>query len=283
MACRTVYFDTNVYDHIHKRQPMLGSDLTRLQLAVDRGTISIPVSPHVLEEIIAAVNGAYEVVGPELALVRRLTDRTKILADPKTMLEQDVRRYARGRRPAPPFTTDPKAQEFVHWLLDCDLRSSDLLEATEMFRRQKEAFREDMENAKRRNRKLMRDPKARSNIANFDNYWDFAALWLAKSMAEQMGLLPECTRRGGQGLLQIRSVRLRIGILALLYYVQNIEGLSPRAGDSRDALHAVCASPADTFVTDDKRFAKLLKRIPMDNFQVLNLDEFLTQIRLMCP
>ena len=50
-------------------------------------------------------------------------------------------------------------------------------------------------------------------------------------------------------------------------------------GDSRDQLHAIAASAARVFVTDDPQFARLLKRVPVNAFAVLSLPEFIASIR----
>lgn len=279
MEPRIVYLDTNVYDRICKSGILLQDALFAMQSAIDEGLISIPISAHVLEEIASAIESAPHAVGPQLALVARLADRTRILCDPRTMLEQDVMRYAKGRKSLSPFTTNTQARDAVVHLLDQDCPSSKLLQIADDCRRSKEFFNRTMAQAKERNLELLETWSG--DLPTFAEFWHVAAPRLAEDMAQQMGVLAECKRRGILRVLELRSVRLRIGMLASLDYAQNMEGCKPKAGDSRDTLHAVCASAADVFVTEDRHYAKLLRRIPEAGFRVLSLSEFAAELRLL--
>jgi hypothetical protein len=66
--------------------------------------------------------------------------------------------------------------------------------------------------------------------------------------------------RGIDRLLNVRPVRLAAGAAASLAYAQTYEGRGAKRGDGGDLLHAVLASAADRFVTDDENFAALLAR-----------------------
>ena len=114
-------------------------------------------------------------------------------------------------------------------------------------------------------------------VNGFNDYWEHAQLF-AGDFAKRTGVMEECETRGIKGLLEIRTVRLAIGALLSYIYAQNFEGWTPKIGDSRDLQHAVTASAADIFVTHDSKLAKLIKRIPIANFEVCNLHELLDKI-----
>lgn len=63
-----------------------------------------------------------------------------------------------------------------------------------------------------------------------------------------------------------------------LIYSHHFEGRNPLSGDSRDILHAIAASSADIFVTNDRGLEAVLARIPADGFQVMNLQAFLNRL-----
>jgi len=63
-------------------------------------------------------------------------------------------------------------------------------------------------------------------------------------------------------------------VAASLIYAQTFEGRTPKIGDSRDLMHAIASSEARIFVTDDAPFRRILSRVPMDDFEVIDLPSF---------
>ena len=109
---------------------------------------------------------------------------------------------------------------------------------------------------------------------------------MAEGYAERSGQLSACRARGIEGLLQLRSVRLSIGVSLALAYAQTYglerrpaERRKPQQGDSRDLQHALIASATRVFVTHDPKFARLFKYVPVSNFSVLTLPNFINSIR----
>jgi len=88
-----------------------------------------------------------------------------------------------------------------------------------------------------------------------------------------------CRNRDLQDMLAFRSAQMCVGIHLSYGYAQIVEPHTKMdKGDSRDIQHAVVASAADIFITHDKEFRKLLKRIPIKEFQVAGLHDLLGQL-----
>jgi hypothetical protein len=90
-----------------------------------------------------------------------------------------------------------------------------------------------------------------------------------------------CRARGFNGLLDVRAMRLCVGALMSLIFAQIVgdgsQSRQPKLGDAYDLWHAILASVADVFVTYDKRFSELLKRVPI-GFHVFSSVPELTSV-----
>lgn len=71
---------------------------------------------------------------------------------------------------------------------------------------------------------------------------------------------------------------MAVGSSLSVAYAETFEKRTPKMGDSRDMQHAVLATVADVFVTHDGPLARLVARIPMDSFRVLDLRALLQEI-----
>lgn len=112
----------------------------------------------------------------------------------------------------------------------------------------------------------------------FETYWKNNNGWLTEELAKRAGVLRKVKRRGVDGLLKVKSVALVVGANLSLLYSHHYENRAPLSGDSRDILHAIAASGADVFVTNDKKLQAVLSRIPVDGFQVMSLQSFLNTL-----
>jgi hypothetical protein len=70
-----------------------------------------------------------------------------------------------------------------------------------------------------------------------------------------------------------------VGSSVALVYAQLVNGRSPWESDSRDMHHAVMASAADVFETDDERLRDDLCRVPDLPFEVRTLPELVARFR----
>ena len=96
----------------------------------------------------------------------------------------------------------------------------------------------------------------------FEDFFEGGALGWAEDYAVPTGVVDECRRRGLEGLLQVRAVRLVVGMTMSLIHSQVFEGRLPKFSDAYDLWHAIQASAADVFVTRDDRFFGHLTRNP---------------------
>jgi hypothetical protein len=71
---------------------------------------------------------------------------------------------------------------------------------------------------------------------------------------------------------------MAVGANLSLAYSQLFENRASDIGDSRDVHHAVCATAADAFVTNDGPLAVRLQRIPALPVQVFDLPTLLALI-----
>src|SRR5262249_41770907 len=94
------------------------------------------------------------------------------------------------------------------------------------------------------------------------DFFESEALGWAEDYAAPTGVLGECRKRGLEGLLRVRAVRLVVGMTLSLIYSQVFEGRAPKYSDGYDLWHAIQASTSDVFVTRADRFFGHLNRIP---------------------
>lgn len=274
------YFDTNVFDHLHKGIGAIPADAVLLTERVCEGRLSILLSVMNLEEVLSAVPLDPALALAELRLIANLVDLTHIIKPPHLLLSDDIAAYAQGTTPPPPLI---EVSLTIRTNLDrmIDPTSGDMAEliavAAEV-REQIAEFRSGMRQSISEVRSVAKHiPK--KDRPTFDEYWEALSSSFAEGWAERAGQLRPCRERGIDGLLQLRSVRLSISASLSLTYAHTFEAREPQQGDSRDLQHAVTASAARVFVTDDPKFARLLKRVPVENFTVLTLPEFLASIR----
>lgn len=275
---KTAYFDTNVFDHIHKRIGVTESDLTKLRSLIMSGRLSVLLSILNLEETVSLLNSYPELAIAELQLILCLTDWQKLLKPPNLLLSDDIKSYARGEVPCQPFIEDSVIQLNLHRLLNPSQQDiTELLEVMRVTQKQKEDFKARMREA--RESVLFQAKKLKGLRTNFDNYWARLSDKFAEGLAEHEGVLNECKKRGIIGLLEIKSVKLWAGASLSLTYAQTFEGRAPKMGDSRDIMHVVLASAAHLFVTHDEGLAKSLVRIPIQGFDVVDLRGLLERVQ----
>jgi hypothetical protein len=107
---------------------------------------------------------------------------------------------------------------------------------------------------------------------------------LAESFAEYFGCADGCRRRGVHGLLNVRAVRLGLGVTLSQIYAQLVAQSGnrrlPDRNDVYDVWHSILAATADVFLTFDKRLADHVERIPsVGGFTVVRSVRELLQLR----
>jgi hypothetical protein len=269
-----IYFDTNVFHHLFKRYHIEEKDRKILFSAVESGNIVIFPSIINLEEIIAAFGKNEEYGRRKLEDFKKFIDLENLIKAPDILLQEDIVNFSRGLGPTNPFIVENEIISAVRgFLYSSNHREINFI--IQQIRQQKELFLRQMEQTKEKVRPVVEEIKHK--VKDFKDYWDYAGKF-AEDLAQRSGVLKECQNRGIEELLNLRTIRLCIGANLSLIYSYNFENRNPKIGDSRDMLHAVMASPADIFVLQDGRFASIMKRIPIEGFEVINLKELLTRL-----
>jgi len=275
---RNVYFDTNVFDHIYKRTSISESDLLALDSAVKTGKISVLPSITNFEEVVCVLVSRPNLAIAELRLILRLTDIQNLLKPHFLLVSDDIKSYALTGLPSQPFIDDSVIQSILRILQNPSQQDmAELLPVVKATQEQKQGLYSGMEET--REKILLEAKKLEGRRPSFNDYWKEFAKKRAESFAERVGVLDACKKRGINGLLELRSVRLALGMNLSLFYAQTLERRTPKIGDSRDIHHAIIASAADGFVTDDGEFARLLSRVLIEDFEVMNLNDLFELIR----
>lgn len=278
---KTAYFDTNVFDHIHKEIGVTGAGLLALRSAVRAGRISILLSVLNLEEVLSALASSPAHAIAELRLILGLADWQRLVKPPNLLLSDDICCYARGDDLPEPFITDPVVESYLRALLNPSQQDIDeLWPVVKETRQQKEDFVAGMREVNKKVLPRVKEflKKSQGWRPSFEDYWEGLAGEYAQEFAERAGVLNECQKRGIEGLLEARSVRVAVGVSLSYDYSQTFEGRTPKLGDSRDMHHAVLATAGDMFVTQDRPFARLLSRISIEGFRVVDIRDLLEEV-----
>lgn len=192
------------------------------------------------------------------------------------LLRDDILAYAKGIPPPEPFTT-----EFTNLVQDLNPQGPDLtgrLAVVEQIQRAKIEVHAELWGATRNDSAYFK-LRPKSARPKFEEYYSDYSEQVAADLAQAVGVLAECKAKGLDGLLEVRSVQLCVGAQLSLSFAQTREGQSVSQGDWHDMQHAVLASAADAFVTEDHKLAKNLNRIGIADFKVINLGTLLQRIR----
>lgn len=282
----SAYFDTNVYDHID-RGWISSDEAEALRSALAGGELVAHLSLADIEELLGQWETDRDVAIRKLRIARDLIGFDEILDQPCELLANAIRAYAAGQPPPSPVL--PLNQrgivaKHLHRVAEGDTRLDSVVSnIVEQIRLMKERFRTAMEKARNEVHTGLnweaRSLAERRSIS-FDQFWSSEAEAYAEAAVAPLALLNECRLRGLAGLLDVRPVRLCVGVLVSYVYAQvvgdGVQTQQPKLGDAYDLWHAILASTGDVFLTRDSRLAGLLRRIPVENFRVvLSIPELL--------
>lgn len=276
---KEVYFDSNIYDHIHKEcNGVTAADVSKLYAAVRADKIRILASTPVVEESISALLHSEREALAILKHIRKLTKRKRIIKYHPDILEDDIKAYALGKKKPSQFIAPPP--NYIKIFTDHGPEHISILrKIAEDTQKQIQAFRDKMDVSYGKHiRPLADEIKRKKQQQSFEDYWAELSVPFAELLAEKAGVLAECQERGMEGLLGVQSVRLMTVAQLSLGYSNTYQRTTIDRGDSRDMHHAVLASSFNTFVTHDKRLAAVLRRMPVDNFEVIDLKTLLNRI-----
>jgi hypothetical protein len=249
------------------------ADYLTLRNAIQNEKIVIPLSLVLLEETLPVLKTTPFKIQAEWQILEGLVYWEMVVNDHVRLLDEDILAYAHGKSLPPRFVTltlppdwffNPPQQRLLELKAD--------IEAT---RKQKQ---DDLANMKEARRQFLKGLKFPST-GTFEEYWDAAAIPLIEKKAEDLGVLEECNERGLDGLLELRSMKLYVTWYLSYTFTHFIKGERLLHSDSRDHRHAVSASVADIFVTQDSRFARLLKRVQINRFEIIDLQTLLWRLK----
>jgi hypothetical protein len=280
------YFDRNVFQDLYEqRRGISAADVARLRSAIRHREVDVIIGITVLEETLAmwASNPrrALAEIQAILNLVGQLrkAKRARVVKEAGDLLNDDIRAYAAGKPSPEPYVTHDLSR-LLHVPVS-DYRYLD--EFTRDQQRQKESFHKFMDEL-RSSLISTSEPGKASHIElapdtrrGFSDYFDEHAGEFARHLADRAGVLRLVEARTS-GLLDLRSVRMAVGANLSLAHSQLFENRASNIGDSRDVHHAVCATAADAFVTNDGPLAVRLQRIPALPVQVFDLPTLLARV-----
>lgn len=273
-----VYFDTNVFDHLDRRIGITEWDVYRVKRAAKHECIRVVLSYLNIEETLFVVSLDRQKAEARVKLILELADKHLVARGHHQIIRDDICSYAEGLSTQPPYEPLTPWMESELWKLAAPVGRDwrNLKSVVDRTRRIKQEY----ENFMMRGKSKLR-PMAASigvKLYPFDSYWENNKGWLAEGLAKRAGVLRKVKRRGVDGLLMVKSVALVVGANLSLLYSHHYENRTPDSGDSRDILHAIAASGADVFVTNDKRLRAVLSRVPVEGFQVMDLRAFIRSL-----
>ena len=274
-----VYFDTNVFDHLQQLNGVTAWDLFRIGRAVKLECIRVVVSYLNIEETLFIITSQSDRAEARVKLIFELADKQLVVRGHQNTINNDIRSYAYGQPLRSPFEPLSSWMESELWSFAAPIVRSDLRKLKHVIdktRRIKKEHQDFMTQARKKLKLLV--PSMVGERYPFNDYWKNNSVWLVEGLAKRTKVLGKVRQRGLPGLLKLKSVALAVGANLSLMYSHHFEGRTPASGDSRDILHAIAASSADVFVTNDRKLAKILTRIPVEGFQVMNLKDFLDSL-----
>ena len=285
---KCVYLDANVIGHLVDHSDGLSQeDADKLVVLCSSGKVEPVFNILGLEEQLAA--------GPIVAnrlldYSLRILNSDKIVKEPKGLLSDDIRSYAHNGCADTPYYSGEKLVNLQRNIKDVlvsytpekysELRSSVVDPSQQQSINMKNVLvtairRFDEEVASKGLRGGLTDWRKETT---FSHFWERQAESWAERFADGSGVLEECRKRGIHGLLEIRSVRMSVGIIIAHLYNYIIEKKKPKCSDFPDWLHAsAAAATTDRFVCHDKRLRRLCSFVPLDDFQVLCLPDFMKE------
>jgi hypothetical protein len=263
---KTVYFDTNVIDHLIKKKNGVTIDNKKLlRSLVKENKISIPLSIINLEEAFSALENYPDEARRQYLFLSELVDYNKIIKAPDQLLRDDIISYLKNNSSDYHFL-DSSVIKFNIAELFNKKRIKEFYAILQKIKEEKTSFK--LENVKSRGLVLSQKGEM-EHIPTFKKYWEMLKIDFVKSAIEKVGILDKFKYRNIKGLLEVRSVRVWVGWSISYIYGQIFEKRTPKIGDSRDMKHAVLESSADIFVTHDRDLAKLIGRIPIKKFTII--------------
>lgn len=283
-----IYLDANVFSHIIQRTAGIDdSQVSKFESAISSRFI-LPVSPVVLDEVIAVYRSSSGAAESILDCIARYCDLRMVLKPSDQILREAIEGNLAGReldKVSPFFNSEDEVVRAIQSFFHGTHSIGGLKQVVEMVDSQKQEFYEGMVEANKKTRQelgIVRGKKLpdfkEGRPPTFDEFFERIAPGFAEAAAKRVGLLQKAREIGVVKLLELRSVRAFSGISASWAYSQIIEGRKLERSAGYDMRHAVLASATDVLITNDGEFRRLMERIPLSGFNVCTFSDFVRQL-----
>jgi hypothetical protein len=281
-----IYFDRNVFDHLCTLNcGVTEGDVANIQRAVDSGAITIPASYTVVEETVPLIRLSEKKYEQHIQTVLKLIEKKKIIKPHNDLVREDCLAYAFIQAQSPRTTEIP---ENFREVLDLSFNRDGLNALADEIH----AFYEGIAAGLQADfDKSLEETKQRgyTGVSSFQEVWDMLSLTIVEGAVNKLPRIPKrlCKKRGLQPMLDIKSIRIYTIYYCWLCYSHWLKTdgtpAKVKASEGGDFFHAVCASAADIFVTQESKdkYGKLpfiLNQLPIKKFTVMSLAEFLESL-----
>lgn len=248
------YLDFGAFDGLYRRDGCTAADVAALRKSVYGRDVTLALSIHHLEEIVIARRVPPQALSAQIRFTLSFASLRYLLKPSADLLIDEIRSYAASGAAGSPFLHGPAADAISSGI--GELIESDGEEIAE-------DFVETLELARARRGELASlIDRARAAAAEGDRI-----VAATRALAGAAGALAGCERRGIEGLLGLRIVRMAAGIAAA-------------PPEPFPADHAIAAAArAEIVVSADPRMRELVARLALDGLASRGLPEFLATIR----
>lgn len=275
-----VYLDRNIFGDIKQLKDSAESAgrVAALHNAVNEKRITILLSTTILEETLPVLKHSHNTLKQELEVIFGLVEKHRMIKVPGSLLKEAVQSYAFDRRLPDMLTRTPRILEDF---LSRGKVSPALKEFVEAVVAQGSEFADDFTQTFSEVRRVGEERNV-GTPDDFQEFWRAATPVIVEGLAEQHGVYERCAERGMEGLLEVKTVRLyatyyAAWVFAKWFGEQGVPG-KVKPSERGDFFHSVQSAAADVFVTRDARLARWLKLIPVENFEVISLDQLLERL-----
>jgi hypothetical protein len=273
-----VYFDTNVYGHLHRLQHgVTAADVKKIQKVVSERRLRIFASFTVIEETNTGRLTDLDDVNGRLELIRTLTVPDPIIKLHVDILEGDILAYANGLPKPNKFERPLPGLKSIFW--DHTAKNyRELDKAAVETKKMIEDFSDSMDTSFNKIRPIAQALKKQKKEQSFQDYWNEMAEPWAEQVTQRLGVLDKVKARGMKGLLKVHSFRIHTNAELSLTYANTYERTTFNKGNSRDMHHVGCASAVPIFVAHDRQLVNILNRRPIKGLEIIDIHTLLGRI-----
>ncbi len=274
---KKVYFDNNIYDHILKKIDFTESDLNNLINFIDLYEIEFNVSVHNLAEILLICKKNHNLAIRELKLLKKIGNLTKLVKSADIILKDDITAVIEGERLQEPWiyinNEFNPINEFESLLKpNTPDEINETLLLIKQIQEQGETF------SKALLQEINNMPKTLRNVNRSEftsqEYFDSIKIHFLNELLNRYGL-KDPKNAILKNYEKIESLQAFVVYGSSLTYSMLFDKRKPKPSDSRDMLHfIVAAATSDLFVTNDRKFRRILNKFPIKNFPVIDLLQF---------